>query len=543
VSEAVPRVTIASIALLCCTVAAAQERGELEIWLASTDRCNSCEIFEEAARRRGYGDTLTYVRGGERLEIPIKRVSKSALPPRIAAQLIGDAGPRSRYWQLQLTVFVVRGNRVLHQGNIAESADLRTAAFAPRVMFPPEDPAPGDPALRESLDYEQFFAESWNLEYFAAVALGDAPPRRTQLLDLASPLPAALGSANVILWGAAGTPIRNGYFTARRIMDIRATLEQQLQNAAPTFVTLYGHGPGGRYNDTSVLQDGVTTFVHAGVAADYAADLDGANSVLTALARTPRARSLLIHVGHSGPTGIPLWGRLGTVSVEDLRAAGRNPDSRAIMVSGGCHSGVFATALQCGFFAAHPEILASGCQLSEEAVASSDDYLRLFFERLAGEPSGGGSQVDTSLAAAHWYAATRIEHHQISYTTVDALADEHFAAAPPQSLSVEEIRQLAKFATPEEASALADLTAPLDDALHVSLTDLVERNHAAQRALASATELPSAQRNAILALPYKLQLPALARRLLYRSHDAGTADLQRATECEGQSIASFLTAP
>jgi hypothetical protein len=340
------------------------------------------------------------------------------------------------------------------------------------------------------------------------------------------------------LWGAAPTPLRNGLFTARRITDIRALLE--LNDPLPRFVTLFGHGPGNRYNDTSVMRDGVTAFMHAGVAADYAADLGGVNAVLAALRAIDGARTLLIHVGHSGPTGIPLWGERATVSVEDVAAAGRNPASELVMISGGCQSGVFARAAQCGFFAAHPAIMASGCQLSEEAVAASDDYLRLFFERFA-HGATGSDGLRTSLAGAHWYAAARIEDHQIAYTTVDALADEHFAAAPPPArMRVAEILLLAQHATAEESLALADLTDALGADEEIELTRLVERNRAAQRKLLTATNLSSAERNALLALPYKLQLPALARRLLYKSRAGADEQLRAAGECEAQSITSFL---
>ena len=35
-----------------------------------------------------------------------------------------------------------------------------------------------------------------------------------------------------------------------------------------------------------------------------------------------------------------------------------------------------------------------------------------------------------TLEEAHWYASTRVEDHQLSYTSVDALVDAYFAGAP-----------------------------------------------------------------------------------------------------------------
>ena len=88
-------------------------------------------------------------------DIPIKRVDKGSLRPAIAAQLVGDAGPRSPYWAIQLTVFVVQGGKVLYHGNIAESADLREAQFSAEQMFPPDAPAADHPSLREEINYEE----------------------------------------------------------------------------------------------------------------------------------------------------------------------------------------------------------------------------------------------------------------------------------------------------------------------------------------------------------------------------------------------------
>ncbi len=534
--------------MVSAELALAQSRDDLEIWLASTRRCNTCALYEQVAERRGYGDTLAYEHNGRQLRIPIRRVDKGALRPAIAAQLVGDAGPRSPYWPIQLTVFVVQGGKVLYHGNIAESADLREAQFSAAQMFPPDTPAADHPSLREEINYEEFFLERWNLEYFAAVALGDATARGSLgVIDFAAPAPAPLGATNVVLWGAAGTPLRNGLFTARRMQTIRSLLEQRLQASPPRYITLYGHGPGGRFNDTSVMQDGVTTFVHADIPADYGADLEGANAVLTALKDNAGARTLLVHVGHSGPTGLPLWGRLGTVSTEELTAAGRDAAGSLVMVSGGCHSGIFASAVQCGFFAAHPDVLASGCQLSEEAIASSDDYLKLFFEGLQRSPDTADPEAaEVTLEGAHWYASTRVEDHQLSYTSVDALVDAYFAAAPnelPDSVSVAQLRRVAERATPAEARAFAELTATLSEDFAVSLDDIVRRNHDAQAKLDHSTELSSAERNAIIALPYKLMLPMLARRLLYRAAQPRSATLRETTACETQSIEEFLAPP
>ena len=41
----------------------ARSATALEIWLASTERCNSCALYERAAQQRGYGRALRYGSG------------------------------------------------------------------------------------------------------------------------------------------------------------------------------------------------------------------------------------------------------------------------------------------------------------------------------------------------------------------------------------------------------------------------------------------------------------------------------------------------
>jgi hypothetical protein len=177
--------------------------------------------------------------------------------------------------------------------------------------------------------------------------------------------------------------------------------------------------------------------------------------------------------------------------------------------------------------------------LSPEAIEHSDDYLRLFFRELAsGERDGAGVRLDR----AHWAASMQLEHHQLSYTTVDALADEYFVATPdalPKRMTVGEIRKLRPVATPPEADALDALTKGLDPTFAIALDDLVKRNHDAEKVLQGRRESSSAQRNRTLSLPYRLMLPSLARRLTYRSARSSDPTLQRTTQCEAESLATL----
>jgi hypothetical protein len=527
----------------------------LEVWLASSESCNSCAIFERVAQQRGYGSALRYADGSGSNRIPILSIFKSALAEDVLAQLPPDVGPASPGWDVTLTVLVVDAGHVLTAGNIADSADNAQLVQPRAVMFPPAQPDAGDPSVGGQSIYNEFFLENWNLEYFVDVALGKRPKRApVRLVDLASPAPAMLGPRNVVLWGSAGTPLANALFIPTRMAEIRAALDAQ--KLGLHYVTLFGHGPGVQANDTSYSVDGRTQFKRSdNVHADYAADAKGLNSVLTGVLRAERARTLLVQVGHSGPAGAPLWGQGLTLLPADLEPL-KGAAGRVVMVSGACNGGMFAKVAQCGFFAAHPDVKASGCQLSPAALEASDDYLRLFFRGATGaaaannaqpRPLFGGARNRASdaptLYDAHWFASTRLEDHQLSYTTTDALIDDYFAANPdklPATMTVGQIRAAVGTLPRAEVSAVLALTAGLADDRAIPLTGYVEANRAADAKLADAREKSSAERNQIIALPYKLELSLLARRIAYGALHVNDAQYAVAAKCEQQSLATFF---
>jgi hypothetical protein len=170
--------------------------------------------------------------------------------------------------------------------------------------------------------------------------------------------------------------------------------------------------------------------------------------------------------------------------------------------------------------------------------------LRHFFRAAAGagEPAKWGRQPAT-LYDAHWYASARLESHQLSYTTTDALIDAYFAAHPdalPASLTVAEIRAAARSMTRSELEAVEALAASLAPETPIPLTGYVEANHAADAKLAEATELSSAARNQITALPYRLMLPLLARRAAYGALRVNDGAFAAAASCERQSLRTFF---
>jgi len=527
-------------------VAHASSASALEVWLASTQSCNSCDLYQRAAQSRGYGRALRYADGAG-ITIPILSIEKSALATDVLAQLPADIGPRSQYWDVTLLVLVVDAGRVMSVGNIAESADNSELHHSRAVMFPPSAPADDDPALRDENLYPAFFASHWNLEYFVDVALGKRPKRIARPpVDLASPTVASLAPRNVILWGSAATPLAHALFIPTRLREIRTSIEG-LKIGGLRFLTLDGHGPGVEGNDTSYIEGGRTLFKRADVHADYAADAAGLNSVLTGVLHADHASTLLVQVGHAGPTGAPLWGHGLTLSPADIEPIKRDSSDALIMVSGACNGGQFAKAVQCGFFAAHPDVRATGCQLSPAALETSDDYLRHFFRAATAATANGDSRKrgapPATLYEAHWYASARLEDEAISYTTTDALIDDYFAAHPdklPESLTVAAIRSGAPALGRADAEAATALTAGLAPETPIPLSGFVELNHEADAKLTDARELSSAERNRIVALPYKLVLPMLARRIAYTGLRVQDPAFALASACETQSLRQFL---
>ena len=273
--------------IVSCVLASSAEA--LEVWLASSENCNSCALYERVAQQRGYGSALRYADAANS-RIPILAIGKNVLARDMLAQLPPGEGPDNPSWDVTLTVLVVDAGRVVTSGNIADSADNAELQQPRAVMFPQAAPADSDPSLNQQSVYNEFFLTHWNLEYFVDVALGRRPKRASvKLVDLASPAPAALGPRNVVLWGSAGTPIANALFIPARMTEIRAALAQKL--GAVRYLTLFGHGPGVEGNDTSYIVDGHTEFKHSDIRSDYAADAAGLNSVLTGVLRAERART------------------------------------------------------------------------------------------------------------------------------------------------------------------------------------------------------------------------------------------------------------
>lgn len=505
--------------------------GDVEVRLLEGDPCGACALYRSFGD--GYPRHVDDPAGGA--PIPVSVTRKRDLPSALAAQFTPHP-----YWDQSLSVMVLRGDEVLYVGNMAEASDLANARL-PQWTMAPQSAAERERAAHGGSFHAAHFRQTWKLEYFVDVALGRRQPHVAfdrSLLEASDALP-DVENDNVIFWGSAGMPAGNPLYISERVVQIRDAL--QPEGVEPNVVTLYGNGADPQ-PDTIALVDGKHTFVQSGLATPWSPDGPTLGRLFHTLKGT--RNNLLVQVGHSGPTGAPLWGQLVTIDAPLLRSLVASTGSDVVMVSGACNSGQFANAPSCGFFAAHPNVVATGCQKSAEALRGSDDYLRLYFRGLDDGSADLDDDGEVSFSEAHWHAAVALEEHQIPYDSVDALVDawwEANARALPGDIRYARLLELARsHGTPEERWAVGEFKRRVQPDTAITLTGALELNDAAMRRLEGMTESPSGERNAAMALAYPLVLSSLARRLVWRSKASDTPSSARLAQCGQRGILSFV---
>ncbi|MEE4331068.1 MAG: hypothetical protein V2J10_09380 [Wenzhouxiangella sp.] len=479
--------------------------SQTEIWLLSGPECNICSIYEQIASDRGYSSHLTI--DGE--DIAIRRGDKQTLP-LLLAEHFGQDIEDDVNWPIQLTVVVVEGGSVLYSANIAESVDWSEGRIDERHMDPPATET--EAALHDyGFDYADYFRRKINLEYFVARARGEAElPYREGDIRVED-APEKVNDKSMSIWGTAVQPANNGLFISTRIRELIDRFGRDR-----LFLT-YTNGGDRSRRDTLLLDDAGYRFVPSNLAADFAGDFAGVDDWFGHIASSRADKHLIIQVGHYGPTGMPVWGHALKLTPEAIGAAVDATGKDVTLVSGACHSGLLAGAAQCGFFAAHPEVIATGCQRSFDAIEASDDYLMFFF--LSDDAPKDANQDGTiSFREAHWYAASRVERHNIVYSDIDRRVDAYFsdhAADLPQQLTLAELRSHVEHLPEAQRSAFEAMRTGLDDGLTISLTGHVASKREALERLDGATEESSAFRNRAGGLAYPLSLVPLARQAIY----------------------------
>lgn len=550
------QLTTAAFVLAAAACSGNPPQSDWAIQLVQGENCGACQVFDEIREKRGVGDWIEPGMEEMPRRVPVRSVSPEEIDDKdlIAMErlpYLTEAEARQLVAGNSLLVVVRHQDRIEAAGNIAWSSDLMRARYPDTVMEPPASGPFDDLVKNPSRYYRQYFEEEWSLVHFLELALDPASAFPRSFAEAYSPSAAvdgyALDEANVFMIGSADTPAANPFFIPQRIREIRNRLNTAVSVPAARIKTFFGDG-GGTTNDTSVQEDGDLAF--RAVNLDGERSLDGQALVdwFTALKRQSTRRNLMIQVGHGGPSGMPIWGHLADLTPERLGRLHETSGARNVLVSGACFGGVFAESVSCGFFAARPDVVAAGCQRNPEAVARSDDYLRWYFRSLAPahqSTADADEDGEISFREAHWFAATRLEHDQLPYTSLDALAERHFAGSDdrlPETVTVESLEQMAVNAPPPERAALARLADGLEPDREISLADPAGRKREAGKKLKDLGAARSAARNEAMDLPYRLALVQLARRLVYRAQSDAADQVAnaRVDACESETFRRFL---
>jgi hypothetical protein len=512
---------------------------EWRVVLLKPPGCTSCVFVEELLKRRSQlRETVLEDGAGGQVTAAIERRASSEVSAQEWQELSALPGFDAKTWLRHVAardtlVLLKRDGAVVSGGDIADSADLRAARFPDTVTTP----NPGDDveAAREARTkyVSELYLRSWNLSWFYRLALNPSIARDRRgagpLLTNVKPLGTALGPVNAMLMSTASGAADNEIFNALRIEEIRDVLSGSLSFDPTNLHIFYGSGNPQGANALEV-RNGQLELVHRNVEAAQPFTPEGAARIFQSIRARPGSRNLLVLVGHGGPEGAGMWGSplpLSPMALREMHEYGGGDD---VLVSGNCFGGVMARAMSCGFFGARPDIIATGCQADAVEVAQSRDYLHMFFTGLAAgtrrlvDADGDGA---VSFAEAHWYASTEGDVRNITYTSIDALADAWFdaqAAAAPRSLAVKDILSLADAGTAPEARTLRNLLVGYDPALTVSLDDLA----------AQATNWkPGVGPRPLVA--------QLARRLTFKKNAQDQREeITRLQSCENRSVADFL---
>jgi hypothetical protein len=524
--------------LLASGIGIAQS-AEWRVVLLKPPGCSNCIFVEELLKRRSQLREAVLEDGaGGQVTAAIERRAASELSPQEWKELSALPWFDAKAWLRQASardaqVLLKRDGVVVSGGDIADSGDLRSARFPDTVTTP----NPGDDvqAAREARANfaSELYLRYWNLNWFYRLALDPSIAQSRKgagpLLLSARTLETQLGSANVMLMSTASGAADNEIFNALRIEEIRDVLAQSLSFDTKNLHIFYGSGNPQGANALEV-RNGRLELVHRNVEGAQPFTPEAAARIFQSIRARPGSRNLLVLVGHGGPDGAGMWGSPQPLSPAALRELHEHGGGDDVVVSGNCFGGVMARATSCGFFGARPDIIATGCQADAVEVAQSRDYLHMFFTGLA---PGARRLVDAdgdgavSFAEAHWYASTEGDVRNITYTSMDALADAWFDANPaiaPHSLSVKEILALAEVGTPPEARTLRNLLVGYDSLLMVSLEDLASQ---------ASTWKPGVGPRPLVA--------QLARRLTFKKNAQDQrAEVARLQSCENRTVAEFL---
>jgi hypothetical protein len=528
------------LALLFCIGIGNAHAAEWQLVLLKPEGCALCVYVEQILKGK------SQLRQAELLDGAGGKVTASILR-RESAELSAQEWQELRalpwfdepQWRQRATaraaqVLLKRDGIIVSAGDIADTADLRSARYPADLVTP--DPGHDLQSVREAQAafISNLQLRSWDLSWFYRLALDPTLPKSRSGAAWITARPATLaeplGPANVMLMSTASGAADNEIFNMLRIEEIRDILSPPLLPDPKRLRIFYGGGTAAGANALEV-RGGQIGLVRRKVADASPFTPDAALQIFQSIRAQPGSRNLLVLIGHGNPDGAGMWSSPTPLSPANLRALHEHSGGDNVLVSGNCFGGVMARATSCGFFGARPDIIATGCQADAAEVAQSRDYLHMFFSsltpaaRAAADADGNGV---ISFAEAHWYASTEGDPRNVTYTSIDALADAYFDSHPdvlPASLAVRDVQALRATAPVAEARALDTLLAGFGADAAVSLGNLA--------AQAKRWNPRSGQPRALAG--------QLARRLLFLGKAANAGgELAQLQSCENRSIAAFL---
>lgn len=525
------------ILLLLAICPGAALAAEWQVVLLKPRGCTTCSYVEEMLKRSSQLQQATLDDGaGGQVTARILRRASAELSTQEWAELQALPWFDAAAWNRQVIVraaqvLLKRDGVVVSAGDIADSADLHSARFPLQVTMPDAGRDVGAVRNARADYYQDLYLRSWNLDWFYRLALDPQVLRsRNQpawITASAAQLAPPLGSANVMLMSTATGAADNEIFNALRIEEIRDVLSQSMQVDASRIRVFYG-GDNLHAANALEVRDGRFALVRRDVSGSTPFTPDAVTRIFQSIRARPGSRNLMVLIGHGSPDGAGMWGSPAPLSPAALRALHEHGSGDDVLVSGNCFGGIMARAMSCGFFGARPDIVATGCQADAAQVAQSRDYLHVFFSSLApgvrrAVDSDGDNRV--SFAEAHWYASIEGDMRNVSYTSIDALADAWFESSPdaPRTVTVQEALALAAASPPAEARALRSLLTGYDAQLALPLDDL------AGQAGRWRNDGP------------RPLVGQLVRRMLFmKSPGNSGADLARVQACENRPVEEFL---